>query len=66
MLGNGGEKVDFILYTEGGSPFLSVQIDGTLFCHAINQAKFAENIELPGILWHQGESDTEISHCNMS
>jgi len=56
---NEGEKIDFILYTEGGSSIDECSIDGTLFCRAINEAKFAENSELPGILWHQGESDSQ-------
>lgn len=30
------------------------------FRHAISEAKFAkENSELAGILWHQGESDSQ-------
>lgn len=33
--------------------------DGTLFRHAVSEAKFAlENSELIAILWHQGENDS--------
>ncbi|MGC4018977.1 MAG: sialate O-acetylesterase [Muricomes sp.] len=56
---NPGEKIGLIPCAEGGSPLDEWSIDGTLFRHAISEAKFAlEDSELAGILWHQGESDS--------
>ncbi len=57
---NEGEKIGLIPCAEGGSPIDEWSIDGTLFRHAINEAKFAmEDSELVGILWYQGESDSQ-------
>ena len=57
---NEGEKIGFIPCAEGGSSIDEWSLDGTLFRHAINEAKFAtEDSELVGILWHQGESDSQ-------
>ncbi|MEH2998818.1 sialate O-acetylesterase [Bacillus pumilus] len=55
-----GEKIGLIPCAEGGSSIDEWSLDGALFRHAINEAKFAkENSELVGILWHQGESDSQ-------
>ncbi|MCO7124605.1 sialate O-acetylesterase [Sporolactobacillus shoreicorticis] len=55
-----GEKIGLIPCAEGGSSIDEWSLDGTLFRHAINEAKFAmEDSELAGILWHQGESDSQ-------
>ncbi len=57
---NEGEKIGLIPCAEGGSSIDEWSIDGTLFRHAINEAKFAmEDSELAGMLWHQGESDSQ-------
>ncbi len=57
---NEGEKIGFIPCAEGGSSIDEWSTDGLLFRHAISQAKFAmENSELIGVLWHQGESDSQ-------
>lgn len=57
---NEWEKIGLIPCAEGGSSIDEWSIDGTLFRHAINEAKFAmEGSELAGILWHQGESDSQ-------
>ncbi|MGK9119791.1 sialate O-acetylesterase [Olivibacter jilunii] len=54
-----GEKIGLIPCAEGGSSIDEWSTDGTLFRHAINEAKFAmEDSELAGVLWHQGESDS--------
>ncbi|WP_414051810.1 sialate O-acetylesterase [Bacillus pumilus] len=55
-----GEKIGLIPCAEGGSSIDEWSQDGALFRHAISEAKFAkENSELVGILWHQGESDSQ-------
>lgn len=57
---NEGEKIGLIPCAEGGSSIDEWSIDGTLFRHAINEAQFAmEHSELVGVLWHQGESDSQ-------
>ncbi|MEH6306296.1 sialate O-acetylesterase [Olivibacter sp. CPCC 100613] len=57
---NEGEKIGLIPCAEGGSSVDEWSTDGTLFRHAINEAKFAlEDSELAGVLWHQGESDSQ-------
>ncbi|WP_334159842.1 sialate O-acetylesterase, partial [Muricomes intestini] len=57
---NEEEKIGLIPCAEGGSSIDEWSVDGTLFRHAINEAKFAmEDSELAGILWHQGESDSQ-------
>lgn len=51
-----GEKIG----AEGGSSIDEWSLDGALFRHALSEAKFAkESSELVGILWHQGESDSQ-------
>lgn len=53
------DNIGLIPCAEGGSSLDEWAVDGMLFRHAINEAKFAmENSELTGILWHQGESDS--------
>ncbi|WP_313467749.1 sialate O-acetylesterase [Carnobacterium sp.] len=53
------DEIGLIPCAEGGSTLDEWAVDGILFRHAINEAKFAmENSELAGILWHQGESDS--------
>jgi len=57
---NVGEKIGLIPCAEGGSSIDEWSIDGRLFRHAISEAKFAmEDSELVGVLWHQGESDSQ-------
>lgn len=56
---NKNKQIGLIPCAEGGSSIDEWNIEGTLFRHAINEAKFAmENSELIAILWHQGESDS--------
>lgn len=56
---NQGEQLGLIPCAEGGSSIDEWNIDGTLFRHAISEAKFAmENSELTAVLWHQGENDS--------
>lgn len=55
-----GEKIGLIPCAEGGSSIDEWSRDGALFRHAINEAIFAkEDSEFTGILWHQGESDSQ-------
>ncbi|WP_312430677.1 sialate O-acetylesterase [Lacrimispora sp.] len=56
---NEKDPIGLIPCAEGGSTLDDWAIDGVLFKHAVNEAKFAvRNSELTGILWHQGESDS--------
>ncbi len=56
---NEKDIIGLIPCAEGGSTLDEWAIDGVLFKHAVNEAKFAiQNSELTGILWHQGESDS--------
>lgn len=56
---NPKEQIGLIPCAEGGSSIDEWRIDGTLFRHAVSEAKFAlENSELIAILWHQGENDS--------
>lgn len=56
---NEKDTIGLIPCAEGGSTLDEWAIDGVLFKHAVNEAKFAvQNSELTGILWHQGESDS--------
>lgn len=53
------DSIGLIPCAEGGSSLDEWAVDGTLFRHAINEAKFAmQDSQLIGILWHQGESDS--------
>ena len=57
---NPDEKIGLIPCAEGGSSIDEWETEGVLFRHAVSEAKFAvENSELAGILWHQGESDSD-------
>ncbi len=52
------EKLGLIPCAEGASSIDEWDINGPLFRHAVNEAKFAqESSEIIAILWHQGESD---------
>lgn len=56
---NKNEQIGLIPCAEGGSSIDDWCISGSLFRHAISEAKFAmENSELIAILWHQGENDS--------
>jgi len=57
---NEEEEIGLIPCAEGGSSIDDWSTDGILFRHAISEAQFAtENSELSGVLWHQGESDSQ-------
>lgn len=57
---NEEESIGLIPCAEGGSSIDDWCIDGVLFRHAISETQFAiENSELAGVLWHQGESDSQ-------
>lgn len=52
-------QIGLIPCAEGGSEIDEWDVDGTLYNHAISEARFAmKNSQLTGILWHQGESDS--------
>ncbi len=56
---NQEDSIGLIPCAEGGSSLSEWSVDGVLFRHAITEAKFAmQSSELTGILWHQGESDS--------
>ncbi|OCS87309.1 acetylxylan esterase [Caryophanon latum] len=56
---NPNDKIGLIPCAEGGSTLDQWHPDGTLFQHAIAQARFAmKTSTIAGILWHQGESDS--------
>ncbi|AFS79792.1 hypothetical protein DUF303 [Gottschalkia acidurici 9a] len=56
---NKNEEIGLIPCAEGGASLDDWSVDGSLFKHAILQAKLAQqNSKLEGILWHQGESDS--------
>lgn len=56
---NKDDIIGLIPCAEGGSSLDEWAVDKELFRHAVNEAKFAkESSELVGILWHQGESDS--------
>lgn len=45
---------------DDGSAIDEWDVEGTLFRHAVSEAKYAmENSELTAILWHQGENDSQ-------
>ncbi|MEY8445903.1 sialate O-acetylesterase [Enterococcus ratti] len=53
------EEIGLIPCAEGGSSLEEWHPQGTLFRHALSEARFAlETSEICGILWHQGESDS--------
>lgn len=57
---NTEEKIGLIPCAEGGSSIDEWAAGSILFRHAVSEAKFAmENSRLAGILWHQGESDSD-------
>lgn len=59
---NQNEKIGLIPCAEGGSSLDDWHPQGTLFQHALSEARFAlENSQICGILWHQGESDSHNS-----
>lgn len=54
--------IGLIPCAEGGSTLNDWHPQGTLFQHALSEARFAlESSEICGILWHQGESDSNNS-----
>ena len=56
---NKEDRIGLIPCAEGGSTLDEWAVDGVLFKHAVSEAKFAmQRSELTGILWHQGESDS--------
>ena len=55
-------EIGLIPCAEGGSTLNDWHPQGTLFQHALSEARFAlESSEICGILWHQGESDSNNS-----
>lgn len=56
---NEQEQIGLIPCAEGGSSIDEWNIEGTLFRHAVSEAKYAmETSKLIAVLWHQGESDS--------
>ena len=54
------EKIGLIPCAEGGSRISEWQPGEILYDHAVMQAKLAQrSSEIVGILWHQGESDSD-------
>ncbi|MER1989896.1 MAG: sialate O-acetylesterase [Solibacillus isronensis] len=59
---NPDEEIGLIPCAEGGSSLDDWHPKGTLFQHALSEARFAlKTSEICGILWHQGESDSNNS-----
>ncbi|AZB41848.1 sialate O-acetylesterase [Bacillus sp. FJAT-42376] len=59
---NPDEEIGLIPCSEGGSSLNDWHPQGTLFRHALSEARFAlETSQICGILWHQGESDSHNS-----
>lgn len=59
---NPDDEIGLIPCAEGGSSLNDWHPQGTLFRHALSEARFAlETSEICGILWHQGESDSDQS-----
>ncbi|MGD6962342.1 sialate O-acetylesterase [Fictibacillus phosphorivorans] len=59
---NKNEQIGLIPCAEGGSSLDDWHPQGTLFQHALSEARFAlETSRICGILWHQGESDSHHS-----
>ena len=56
---NPEEEIGLIPCAEGGSSLNDWHPEGILFQHAVSEARFAlKTSEICGILWHQGESDS--------
>jgi hypothetical protein len=56
---NTAGQIGLIPCAEGGSEIDEWTIGGTLYNHAVSEAKFAmKTSHLSGILWHQGENDS--------
>lgn len=56
---NPEDVIGLVPCAEGGSAIDEWSVDGILFKHAVNEAKFAmQSSDLVGILWHQGETDS--------
>ncbi|MBN3555738.1 sialate O-acetylesterase [Fictibacillus nanhaiensis] len=59
---NQDDEIGLIPCAEGGSSLDDWHPQGTLFQHALSEARFAlESSQICGILWHQGESDSHHS-----
>ncbi|WP_137789228.1 sialate O-acetylesterase [Bacillus sp. E(2018)] len=59
---NQNEQIGLIPCAEGGSSLDDWHPQGTLFQHALSEARFAlKSSQICGILWHQGESDSHNS-----
>ncbi|MBH0157264.1 sialate O-acetylesterase [Fictibacillus sp. 5RED26] len=59
---NPHDEIGLIPCAEGGSSLDDWHPQGTLFQHALSEARFAlETSQICGILWHQGESDSHNS-----
>lgn len=64
-------KIGLIPCAEGGSEIDEWAVGGTLYSHAISEARFAmKDSQLTGILWHQGENDSfggkhETYYCKL-
>ncbi len=59
---NPHDEIGLIPCAEGGSSLDDWHPQGTLFQHALSEARFAlESSQICGILWHQGESDSHNS-----
>ena len=60
------EPINYDRPVAGVSSIDEWETEGVLFRHAVSEAKFAvENSELAGILWHQGESDSDSGKYKM-
>ncbi len=58
-LGNAEGQIGLIPCAEGGSEIDEWAVGGTLYNHAVSEARFAmKSSHLSGILWHQGENDS--------
>jgi hypothetical protein len=56
-----GEETGLIPCADGGSSLEEWAVGGQLFSHAVYLTKLARQIsEVKGILWHQGEAETEL------
>ncbi len=63
---NENEEIGLIPCADGGTSLDDWSVDGPLFKHAILQAKLAkQSSKLEGILWHQGESDTNSENYKL-
>lgn len=59
---NPDDEIGLIPCAEGGSSLNDWHPQGNLFRHALSEARFAlETSQICGILWHQGESDSNQS-----